>query len=266
MVSLVVVLWAVYLSECLAGVRAGEWVFKGRSARALRGTGEPDLTLFGGAKGFAWLPVAPWHVALRCGAARLDDTAADEPVSQLVAATRPLRIASSALFVLLLPLLTVLVATGRTAPLFGPWAAVTLVAWVVSAWLFWRAYRRVHGRRPPAEVAAHLLSPVGLSRGALAIAFSAPVRAHPVAVAAAVCDDEQFLRVARVFRFDEPEARGAIDALVLKRALTEALDQQPEPEHRTLTRYCPRCHATYRQGAALCADCAGVPLRDLAIG
>lgn len=260
--SLLVVLWAVYLSECLAGARQGEWVFKGRGRGAMRGTAEADLLL--GGKRFARLPFAPWHRTFRCGGTALDVAAAAEWIRLAEEAVRPLRIAASVLFVALLPVLSLLVWTDRTAPLFVPWGALTLAAWGVSGWLFRRAYRRVHGRRPPVEVAvAELLSPIALARGALAVCWSAPVPAHPLAVAAVLCDDSEFLRTARIFRFDEPGSRQAIDELVAGRRLTAALRQGPEPEHPILTRYCPRCYATYKAEATRCADCVEVSLLDL---
>jgi len=261
METLVIVLWAVYLSECLSKVRPGEWVFKGRVVGALRATGEPDLCLMADRWSLALLPLAPWGIVYRCSGSNLDAETAVKRVLAIEAAVKALRLSAGVLFFVLLPGLSALVWSGRTAPFLLSWAIVALGAWGPSAWCFFRAWREVHGTAPSFEVAAtHLLSPLSLVRSALQTSWTATLRCHPVAAASVLCDDRQFLRVARLFHFDEPDRRQEIEHLLSARRLLGRLSDNPVPEHPSLTRFCPRCHATYRESALHCADCTQVSL------
>lgn len=264
MESLVVILWIVYLSECLGRVQPGDWVFRGEGIDKLAGCGEPDLALAGGRYLFFWLPFLPWRMATRACGREMDVEAARARLDAVRKATELLRVLACALFFVLLPALTLAVFTGRTAPLLVPWVGLTLIAWGGTAWSFFRAYRLIHGRRPPLEVTlSHVLSPVGLTRGACTVYWTAAADFHPLAIAAAACEDEEFLRIARCIHFDEPGVRGWIENALARRRLTHRFPEPPVPDHPSLTRYCPRCHATYRAQASSCADCPSVSLLDL---
>ena len=264
MESLVAVLWLVYLTECLGRLRPREWVFRGRVPTALVGKGEPDVLFMAETLGFVWLSVYPGSIACRASGTTFDVGQAKRRIQQVNRAVRPLSVATSALFWFVLVGFSVLVWTGRTAALFAPWAVVAVALWFGSTWLFLRAYRTVYGRLPPAEVmASHVLSPVSLMRGGTAIYWTALDQFHPLSVAAATCADEEFLRIARVFHYDEPQLQEAIKGILTGRRLFERFSAQPDAEDASAVLYCPRCHSTYGVRASRCADCRGVALFHL---
>ena len=88
------------------------------------------------------------------------------------------------------------------------WVIAAAAAWLTTALVFVRGYRRVHARWPSVETwFATLLSPVGASRSVYALYWRSLEALHPIEAAAALCDDAELLRVARLWTYDAPDDR-----------------------------------------------------------
>jgi hypothetical protein len=269
MVGLLAVLWCVYLSDCFVRQRPGVWTFRAGLLRPVRVFPVADLTLFDESIALVWTPFIPWQHAFGFSGESesvdsLSVAAAERRLTAVRLHTRGLKLASGVLFVWVLLVLTVLVVSDRLLPVLLPWAAVAAALCIGTFVMFLRAYRSTHGRRPPLDLWLTLaLSPVSLMRAPFVVLFSAASDIHPFAAAGALCRDDEFLRIARLWHFDNPGLRGEIEQTSRIRGLHPALTAGPRDCEPGVTHFCPRCHGTYRQGASQCVDCAGVELKAL---
>jgi hypothetical protein len=269
MLGLLAVLWCVYLSDCFVRQRPGLWTFRAGLLRPVRGFADADLTLFGESLALAWTPFIPWQGAFafsshnRSGDA-LCVGAAERRLDAVRLHTRWLKVASGLLFHWVLLVLTLLIVSGWLLPGLLPWAAVAVALCITTFVMFLRAYRRAHDRRPPLELWLTLaLSPVSLMRAPFVVLFSAASDIHPFAAAGALCQDDEFLRIARLWHFDHPELRTEIEGAARTRGVHPRLAAAPVGCEAGVTYFCPRCHGTYRDGASHCLDCANVELKAL---
>jgi hypothetical protein len=254
------VVWVVYLSDLFVAAVPGAWTFRGRRG-AMRASSGPDLQLAGG---FALmrLPVLPWDGAFAVSGIALPETARAARVDAVHAAARPLLMASSTLAAILLIGLPV-VRAGWLTP--KAWAIAGAVAWLATIVLVMRAWRAVHGRRMPLEAwLATLLTPVGASRAGYALVWRSLDDLHPIEAAVLLCDDDELLRVARLWAYDAPHDRDALRRLLEPRGLVDRLDWPPSDDPDRSPQYCPRCGDGYAAFARACADC-DVPLVTRAV-
>lgn len=266
MIGLVAALWCLYVSECFVRWKPGDWVLRETLSGRIRAVAEPDVCLLGGRLGFVWTSVLPWRRAWCVSGADVDVPAARTRFSELASHRRWLAVASTALFFSVPAGVTVLVLTGRLLPLLLPWLVAAATAWLATFVLFLRSHRRAVGHAPDFETCLALaLSPLALIRAAGVVSLRAARRTHPVAAAAVLCDDEEFLRVARLWHYDEARLREEVERIANQRGLLHALTAPP-PAEPGLTCFCPRCSETYAPGATHCADCHGVELLPLAAG
>jgi hypothetical protein len=250
----IVVVWAVYLIDLFVAAVPQAWTFRGRRG-AMRAADRPDVELSGG---FALmrLPVVPWEAAF-VATGRECDASAARRIEAAFADARPVAIGSTALAVVLLVGLPAIRAGWITPRL---WIAAAAITWLATVVVFARAWRRVHARRVPLETwIATLLSPVGASRSVYALYWRALAPLHPLVLAAAACDDEEFVRVARLWRYDQPDDAAMVASLAAGRGLSERLAAAPPADDPHLPRYCPRCGGAYAAFAEACRDCQ-VPL------
>jgi hypothetical protein len=169
------------------------------------------------------------------------------------------------LFAWLMIVFPLLVLSETLSPVMIPWLGVAVAAWATTFPLFLRAYRRVHQRPPTLETWLTMaLSPVSLMRAPAAVAFTAASGLHPVAAAAALCDDDEFARIARLCHFDCVDDRTKIEEAVRQRRLLDRFTAGPASWEPGVSQFCPRCHSTYTPAASSCGDCDGVSLRSLA--
>lgn len=219
MIVLLTLLWCVYVSDCFARRQPQQWTFRAGIGRQVRGCAEADLTLLGESLQLVWTPFLPWQTAFHFsadepGAHRLRLAAAERRIAALRRQTRWLDLASAALFVWVMGVLTILVATDWLLPVLMPWAIVCLALCAATFVFFLGAYRRAHGAPPPFETWLTLaLSPLSLIRAPLVVRFSAAADVHPIAAAAVLCSDDEFLRIARLWHFDHPELQDAVEEI-----------------------------------------------------
>lgn len=257
MPGLVAVLWAVYLSECLVRWKPGQWVFRRTPSGRVEGVNAPDVTFWNERVAFVW--TSPWPAM---DVRRFSGTDLQPPPPLVGVAW--LRLSSAALFLLLLVVFPALAITARLLPWVIHLAAAVVVAWISAFIAFVRSYRRLHGGGPPLELwLMHLLSPVSLARAPQIVSIDVSSATHPVAAAEALCADEEFLRIARLFHFDEPELRGTIEEMADRRGVKERLLTPPSAAEAGVTRFCRRCHATFKDAAQVCVDCGDVELTAL---
>jgi hypothetical protein len=248
--AFIAVVWIVYVVDLFVAAVPGAWTFRGRPA-AMRASTGPDIQLAGN---FALmrLPVLPFDAAFVALGRELPAAPRTARIDAVLAAARPVAVATTALALLLLAGLPA-VRVGWMTP--RSWIALGALAWLVAAVLTVRACRRVHGRWPSIETwLGTLLSPVGASRGVHAVYWRSLEALHPLELAASLCDDAELLRVARLWSYDTPADRAAIDNLLASRGLTGRL-ATPPPDADGSPRYCPRCGSGYAAFADACADC-----------
>jgi hypothetical protein len=271
---LLIVLWCVYLTDCIASVdrkappSQREWWFRGSKPGRMRATSSPDAEFLDGKFACVWLPLWPWQTAFAAAGADLEhDLDLDRARTQLDALrqrTRHLLWAVCALFALLLVVLPLLVMTDRFLGLLHVWSPVTAIVWIAAIIIFIRTWRRVHARGVPLELMLTVgLSPLSLIRARTVILQRALHGLHPMIAAGLLCDDDEFVRVARLWWYDAPDRREAIARIARTRSLEARLTELPEPGEPHLTKYCPRCQATYAAFAEQCHDCPQVPLSPL---
>jgi hypothetical protein len=266
MLGLVVLLWCVYLTDCFVRQPHGHWTLRRGLSRGVHGIVGPDVQLLGERLGFAWTPLLPWHPAYAFDGREMNAKAARTRLDFLAQHTRWLRAASSGLFVWVMVVMPLLIVMDRLLSMLMPWLCVAAIAWMSTYILFLRTYRRIHHRRPPFETWLTMtLSPVSLMRSPAAVAFTAARDVHPLAAAAVLCDVQEFLRLARLWWYDEPDARARIEDIARDRGLDGALAAGPQACEPGVSLFCPRCHTTYTDRATECRDCGPVPLRPLAV-
>jgi len=264
MTGFVAVLWALYVSECFVRWRGGDWVFRAATDGTVVGVSEPDITFLDGRVAFVWaslLPGRPAHVA---SGSALDPRRCRIRLKRARGEIVWLRRFATSLFALVLILFPILVLTEWLLPALPILAAAFVLAWAGTLATFFAAYRRVYGSRPALETWLVLaLSPLSLIRAPHVIVLHVVRGSHPVAAANALCGDQEFLRVCRLWLFDCPELRPAIQDLVDRRGLQRQLTDPPAATEPEVSRFCERCHATFNEKARVCADCEDVVLTPL---
>ena len=264
MLVLLALLWCVYLSDCFVRLPRHSWIFRGGAGRPFRGRGEPDLQLAGGSVEIAWTPLLPWQLAYTVSGADASVNAARRRVETVTQHLRWLKIASGTLFVWVMGVLSVLVLTDRLLSVLLPWAIVGVAAHAGAFVLFLRAYTRIHGERPALETWLTLaLSPVSLMRAPVVASLAALRDVHPAAAAAALCDEQEFLRIGRLWYFDAPDMRTKLEQLARSRDLGGQIVAPPARNEPGVSHYCPRCHNTYKPAARQCSECAEMALMPL---
>jgi hypothetical protein len=262
--ALVAVVWAVYLSDCFARWRPGDWIFRRGAGGTVVGIDRPDVTFWNDR--FAFVRTSPWpgDLTLRLSGDDFDAGSLRVRVEHVRRDTRLLRISAIALAVVLLVVFPALVLTERLLP-WLPWllGAVALT-WSATLILFPRAYRRVHGCAPTIDLwLTHALSPISLICAPVSVALDVSPHTHPLAAARVLCGDDEFLRIARLWHFDSPDARPHVRAFAAARDLEQRLHAGPSAPEAGVSRFCPRCYATFKMAAMCCADCTGVTLVSL---
>jgi hypothetical protein len=264
MTGLLCVLWLLYLSECFARWRPGDWVFRPSALGGMQAVNEPDVTFLDGRFAFVWTTLLPWRTAHVSAGSAFDGRRDRSRLADVSAHLTPVRVFSTALFAVLLVVFPALVLTNRFSPFAVPLAAAFGLAWAGTFATFFQGFRRVHGARPAAESWVLLaLSPVDLIRAPHVVALRCGESVHPVAAAEALCADEELLRIARLWHFDAPPLRGEIMDLLERRGLRARLTAPPSSVETGLALYCARCHSMFREGAAVCPDCGDVELKPL---
>jgi hypothetical protein len=263
MTTLVAILWIVYFSDCFAKTSPDSWVFRGLRVGGLRPSKGADIEFLGGRLSLVWLSVWPWAAAVQASGESFDIDLARGRLSDALGDIRALRVASAALFGLVLVALSVLVVTDRLIGVLWLWLPAALVAWVATVVLFLQSRKRA--AVPPSweSAAAVVLSPLTAIRSPLVILAPRMREFHPVCVAAVTCSEADFLRVARLWHFDAPDLRESIRTIADTRGLAERLTAPPDDAEAGMTRYCPRCYESYQDTAAACSTCL-VPLESRA--
>lgn len=264
MFALVAIVWAVYLSDCFARWRPGDWIFRRGAGGTMVGIDRPDVTFWN--ERFAFVRTSPWpgDVTLRLSGDDFDAESLRLRVEHARRDTRALRMSAIALSIVLLVLFPALVLTERLLPWLSWLLGAVALTWTTTLTLFPRAYRRVHGSAPTTEIwLTHALSPISLITAPVSVALDASPQTHPLAAARVLCGDDEFLRIARLWHFDSADARPHVRAFAAARDLEERLQAAPSNPEAGVSRFCPRCHATFKMAAIACADCPGVTLVPL---
>ena len=264
MTALVAILWTIYLSECFVRVRAGDWIFRRGAFGGYRGISEPDAPFLDGRVAFAWTTVLPWSTVYVVSGTRLDPAFANTRIAQTARRRRFVVAGASSLFFFVLVIFPALALTNTIAPAVPYLGGAVALAWIGTLTAFLSTYRAIHGTRPPVETClTQALSPLSLIRAPHVLSIRTIAEAHPVAAAAELCEDEEFLRIARLWHYDAPELGERIERFATARRLGLALVEPPRTSEPGAAVFCPRCHATYLAQRDECRDCDDVQLLPL---
>jgi hypothetical protein len=264
MIGLVIVLWIVYLSECFVRWTPGCWVFRPRGLGAFQGVSEPDVTFFTGRVGLVWTSVLPWRLAYRFPAPHEPLVHGQQQLHRTSRLTLVLQVSSTILFGFVMLVFPALLWMEMFVPLLPALAAAVLTAWVCTLVCYFLTHRRIFGHLPALESSVMAtLSPLTLMRAPTLITIDAASSSHPAFAADALCDDEEFLRIARLWHYDEPEVRKELERVAARRGHKGALTSPPSHSEDDVSVYCPRCHATSLLTAVTCTDCDDVKLLPL---
>jgi hypothetical protein len=265
MTALVVLLWCVYVSDCLVRQQRGHWTLRRGLRGRMRVFAGPDIQLLGERIGFAWTPVLPWRAAYWFAGADHSLKTARRRLDAINQHLRWLKVACGALFVWVMVLLPTLIVSGWLLPVLYRWIAIGAALWLLALIQFFRAHKRIRQTAPPFEMWLMMtLSPLSLMRAPLAISLPAAADLHPLAATSVLCDDTEFLRMARLWYFDLVADRPVVERIVAERGLAGRLLSGPDAWDDGLSQFCPRCHATYLDAATGCHDCHGITLKPLA--
>jgi hypothetical protein len=266
MFALVALLWCVHVWDGFVRLPRGCWTLRAGALKPVRGFAGPDLQLVGERLELAWTPALPWLRAYCVSGSDLRLHVSRRRLEAIDLHTRWLNVAAGVLFAWVMGVFALLVLTDRLSSLFLVWVVPAILVWITTFALFVIAYRRVHGVRPPVEVWLTVaLSPISLMRAPAVVRFFAARDLHPVAAAAVLCDDAEFVRIARLFYFDFADLRLKIENIARTRDLGDRLRAAPAEHEPGVSHFCPRCHSTYRAAATRCEDCEGVPLQPLRV-
>ena len=254
-------LWGIYLTECVVSVGSNDAMLCGRRVRRFRASRAPQFSRINSDRGWSVLPPSPATLAFLAGGGNWDTDDIIERVTRFGASTRVLSILSTLLGVALLVVTPVLLVTSRIEPLLLQWLATLLVLDVAVIVAFVRTRRRLQpGNRPLKPLVLAIVSPIAAIRLPATLALDLLRDAHPTAAAIALGNDADALAFARHAWFDAPDDRRRIEKALKKRDLFRALLAAPEHADSSSTAYCPRCHQQYSSAAQSCADCESVSL------
>ena len=264
MVGLVAVLWVIYLTECFVRWKPGCWIFRSGSLGSFRGVSEPDVTFFSGRVGLVWTSVVPWRLAYRFPAPHEPLVHGQQQLHRTSHLTLVLQVSSTILFGFVMLVLPALLWMEMFVPLLPAFAAAVITAWLCTLVSYFLTHHRIFGHLPPLESSVMAtLSPLTLMRAPALITIDAASSSHPAFAADALCDDQEFLRIARLWHYDEPELRKELERLAARRGHKGSLTSPPADSEDDVSVYCPRCHATYLLGVVTCVDCGDVRVKAL---
>jgi hypothetical protein len=254
-------LWGIYLTECVVAVTPDDAVLCGRRGRRFRGARGPHLAGIDAARGWFVLPPVPASSAFIASGDSWDIADLLDRVARFTAATRLLSLMATLLGAALLVITPALIVTSRIESVLLPWASVLLALDVAVIVLFVRARRRLPAeQRPLKPLVLAIASPIAAIRLPVTLSVDLLRGFDPVAAMIALARDDDALVFARRAWFDEPGDRKMIEKALKKRELFDRLLAPPPHADRAASAYCPRCHQEYSGAAESCADCESIGL------
>ena len=278
LLSLLVVAWVVYVSDTAWWVGPESLVLTGHASGEFRVRAGPRYTVRQ-ERGFIFtktMPPFPPSFELRDagGGQKASPERIRQVATQAAKAARPLAWMGAALWVFtfaIAPASIVLVGLHRAwlpvvAGLFGGALAIVVA--------FARAWRVVYPASPRgwrSDGAPMFLAPLGAIRASDKLTRRALQDFGPIAVVGALASDEEFVRVARLWYFEDADRetsrregiRAEVDALVAARGLSHALHAAPPRESPCMEGYCPRCRTQLMRTGGCCPDCLTVAILPL---
>jgi hypothetical protein len=257
-------LWGIYLTECIVTVGTRDATLVGRRVTRFRASRGPQFSRLNADRGWFVLPPSPWSLAFVAGGERWDSGHAIDRVTRVGASTRSLSIFATLLAVALLVVTPVLIVTSRIQAALLPWLVTLVVLDVAVIVSFVRARRGLQAEdRPLKPLVLAIASPLAAIRLPATLAIDLLRDVHPMAAIVALADDDDALAYARRAWFDEPDNRKLIEKALKKRELFKALLAPPAQVDSTSASYCPRCRQQYSRSAESCADCERITLLPL---
>ena len=283
--TLLVVIGALYLLECIVAVPGGLVAF--------RGTARASWRLLGG--GFRigtrgtrlhFVPLLPWESGLLfaggeadlapnrtspprepgTSAPDFDIAAVRERIAGFRAATAALRVDAVAMFAL------VFIVSPAIVQLLGwdaSWPFVAVAVIVIAGFIV-GDHRRAHAdlfpetRAPIGTLVTLALSPASAMRACDPLAREVLARRHTLAVACVLCPSAEFERIAagcvRAWRRGEPPLPTAEAFLTSQLGDLGRLAAAPERRDASARSYCPSCLAEFVVESGACEECGGVGL------
>jgi hypothetical protein len=274
-VTLVGVLWCVYLSEIVWWTTDDHLILTGRRSGTFKGQYGPSLHLRDRQGFLAPSLVPPFAVLFECRLGGRSDTRpaarslVERSVARALTATVPLRQLGAGLWLyvfIVAPAVIVFFGLRRT---WQPLVAV-LAMWLLAIILTYRrSWTKLYPDRPGGwrnDAVLMALSPLGAIRAADRLSRNALADLSAMRVASVIASQDEFCRLARLVYFDidaRHDARQEIDR-ILEAERWAGIFVAPPAAESGMKGFCPRCHTQLLRDAGECPDCVGVLIRSFA--
>jgi hypothetical protein len=221
-----------------------------------------------------WLTLTPSEREsdfLHLAATSLDPAALDLAMQTLATQTQTLRRLANLMFVFCFVVISsVYRVWGDGLAVLGAAAALWLLLWT-QAVLFWRT----SGRLPPGAIPFRFWKTLAIAflpqhaiRAADHFSVDPPHEAHPLAAAMLFPSAKRRGMLSRFWKAIHHgqaaskalQERAFLAFLQTQKISAQDLEDKPERQPGSMA-YCPRCQAQFREVAATCQDCGGLPLR-----
>lgn len=258
-------LWGIYLTECVVSVAFTDAILTGRRVKRFRAARGPHFSRINAEHGWSVLPPSPASLAFVARGERWDTDSIIERVTRFGASTRVLSLLAALLGVALLIVTPLLLVTSRIQAVLLPWLVVLVLLDAAVIVSFVRARRRLQpDDRPLKPLMLAILSPLAAVRLPVTLGMDLLRDVHPIAAIVTLAREDDALAFARRAWFDAPNDRKPLEKALKKRELFRVLLTPPAHTDSTSSAYCPRCHQEYASGATACADCESVALLPFA--
>jgi hypothetical protein len=274
-VTLLVVLWCVYLSEILWWTSDDRLILIGRRIGAFHGQYGPTVTVREG-RGFyipSFAPPFPHLFECQLGDGLPSRLAArglvERRVKAALAAAAPLRRLGAGLWIyvfIVAPAVIVLFGLRATWPFLLALLALWLLATILT---YRRSWSRLYPEKPgdwSKDAFLMAFSPLGAPRAADRLTRGALDGLTAMRIASVVAPRDEFCRLARLVYFDSrarQETRQEIDHILEAEGWAAAFAAPPAAEPG-MKGFCPRCCGQLLCDSGGCPDCAGVSIRPFA--
>ncbi len=268
--TLLIVAWAVYLSETVWWVRDRQLVLTGRTIGAFRAHYGPRWLVSREQGTFCprFIPPFEYSFAFDPGGARRSSRVKDparvvHAARDVIEAAARLKLIGEAIFGYVFVVIPVVIA------LFGflrTWIILLglLVASIlVAAFAYRSAWRRLYPSNPRgwrSHAALMVVSPLGTIRAADRLTRTALAEYAPMIALTMLATRGEAVRVARLAYFDSgtretPPVFNRDDYALIAPLMAADVLAPPARENAEMRGYCPRCHAQLTHATGLCPDC-----------
>ena len=275
LLSLLLVIWCVYVSEALWWTTSSSLILTGTRLGDFRARLGPSLPVREGRGFFASPLLPPFRYSFECelervadqGRSRASRASVERRVAQALAAATRLRSLGQGLFLYLFVVVPLAIGSLGLIRTWAPLLAI-LVVWLIAiVYTYRQSWQKVNHGKPSGwrgDAALMILSPLGASRAADRLTRKALHGLSPMRVVSVATTAEEFCRIARLVYFDEETpwhsvAKRDIDEILESDRLEDMFVATPVREPG-MQGFCRRCHGQVMRDSGTCPDCVVVSI------